>query len=288
MGKYVTVSRVIPMIANLRTGMMALIAAAEVAGGEQHAQKMIYLVQHLLEDFNNRWGDGSNITAMWMEGPRRQPQGFLHTHVLATALDPRTRDLQGVPAGEHEAVWALVTKYLAELILEERAAAAAHTQPQAPEALNDAAAAIAPEDPNYDSGDEIRKRIEALQQALQVQQHKKIWEQHNIDVNTVATHCVAKFKEWRNGGIIAMERDPLKCWKQHDEAEDWGPLSKLASMVLAAPASSAPVERVFSEGALIASKRRQCMQHENVSLMLFLHNGWDKVREFRLSSAAGE
>ena len=92
----------------------------------------------------------------------------------------------------------------------------------------------------------------------------------------------------QKGAWARMERHPLKCWKGHDEAEDWGPLSKLAHMVLAAPASSAPVERVFSEGALIASKRRQRMQHENVSLMLFLHNGWDKVREFRLSSAAGE
>ena len=85
-----------------------------------------------------------------------------------------------------------------------------------------------------------------------------------------------------------MERDPLQCWKQHDEAEDWGPLAKLARMVLAAPASSAPVERVFSEGALIASKHRQSMQHENISLMLFLHNGWDKVREFRLASAGDQ
>ena len=68
------------------------------------------------------------------------------------------------------------------------------------------ASGIAPEDPNYDSGDEISSYIVQMQQAMQVQQHKQIWEQEDIDVQTVASHCVSKFREWQNGGIINRVR----------------------------------------------------------------------------------
>ena len=57
---------------------------------------------------------------MEREGPKRQPQGFVHTEVLAMLLDPRFRDMKGVPLEEHEECWALLEKYLTALIQEQQ------------------------------------------------------------------------------------------------------------------------------------------------------------------------
>ena len=43
-----------------------------------------------------------------------------------------------------------------------------------------------------------------------------------------------------------------------------------------------------AEGSLGKDNLASSITLQNVSLMLFLHNGWDKVREFRLSSAGCE
>ena len=54
-------------------------------------------------------------------GPGRQPKGFAPQDVEATLLDPRTKDLHGVPAGEHEECWALLTTRLIPFITAVRA-----------------------------------------------------------------------------------------------------------------------------------------------------------------------
>jgi len=51
---------------------------------------------------------------------------------------------------------------------------------------------------------------------------------------------------------------------------------------LATPATSAPVERGFSGCTLIATRNRNRMKAENVSLALFLNKAWDTVRAMDL------
>ena len=69
---------------------------------------------------------------------------------------------------------------------------------------------------------------------------------------------------------------------RHAEEDNFGQMADLARVVLAAPATSAPVERVFSEASLIMTKKRMTMDPENLGLLLFLHNGWDLAREMNL------
>ena len=72
------------------------------------------------------------------------------------------------------------------------------------------------------------------------------------------------------------------CWKRHAELDSFGQLADLALIILAAPASSAPVGRVLSEASLIMTKRGKKIDPENLSLLLFLHNGWDLCRELEM------
>jgi hypothetical protein len=56
----------------------------------------------------------------------------------------------------------------------------------------------------------------------------------------------------------------------------------LARVVLAAPATSAPVARVFSVASLFMTKRRKNLDLQNLGTQLFLHNGWDLARGLSL------
>ncbi len=286
--QYVTSSLVIPIIAELRAGLVMLQQqdTTAAAAGSIKNQRRLILVTDLLNDFNNRWGDGTNICTE-SEGPRRQPQAFSHSHVLATALDPRTRDLKGVPIGEHSEVWRLVERYLAYMIQADRAEQKKQIQSDGDAAEPESRQALAEDDPGYDSSEEIQARMQKqVQMACLAETSQKPWEDLNQSPDDVAAACVRKYRQWRSGGVIDMSRDPLTgCWRHHVEADDWGPLAQLAKRVLATPASSAPVERIFSKASHIVSKHRHNLTHENVSLLLFLQSGWDKAREISLHNS---
>ena len=111
--KYVTGSLVIPTVHDLRQGLKG--AIREVQGmpcaseGEDDDELGVMLAaddnelavsavrkcaEPLLEDFNERWGDGKT-NLVYEEGKRRHPQGFKTIQILFTALDPRTNILHG-------------------------------------------------------------------------------------------------------------------------------------------------------------------------------------------------
>ncbi|CAN0217747.1 unnamed protein product [Ascophyllum nodosum] len=116
----VTGSLVVPLICDLRAGLdserKALQQPNPGASADVLAARVLLLpcVEALAKDFNNRFGDGSDILT-FREGPRRQPQGFRKVQVMATALDPRCKMLYGVLPNEHEGVWQAVAMAAADI-----------------------------------------------------------------------------------------------------------------------------------------------------------------------------
>ena len=62
--------------------------------------------------------------------------------------------------------------------------------------------------------------------------------------------------------------DPLVWWKTHGPS--FPTLSKLARILLAIPATSAPSERVFSKASLVINKLRAGMDPKNAGMVIFL------------------
>ena len=188
----------------------------------------------------------------------RQPQGFVPQNVEATLLDPRTKDLRGIPAGEHEECWALLTTRLIPFVARARAKEA----PRAPRPL----VPLKPGDDGYDSANEDDRDYAP-------------WDKFNMTVAEQAAACVAEYRKHRaditkfpDGAAIEMSRCPLTWWKA--VGNKYGFLRLLARAALAAPATSAPVERLFSECSLIMTKKRNRMSPANLSLLTCLNRSW--------------
>ena len=67
---------------------------------------------------------------------------------------------------------------------------------------------------------------------------------------------------------MCRTEDPLSWWRAH-EAE-FPDLAKAAKVLLAIPASSAPVERVFSRMTSVSSAKRGSLSAELLAVLGFL------------------
>ncbi|CAM9251388.1 unnamed protein product [Choristocarpus tenellus] len=74
----------------------------------------------MLRDFQCWWGDGTGVATSLSDGPEGQLGGFRRRQLLATALDPRTKILYGVPESEHMGIWELVVMEAADVMEAER------------------------------------------------------------------------------------------------------------------------------------------------------------------------
>ena len=70
----------------------------------------------------------------------------------------------------------------------------------------------------------------------------------------------------KNGEI--EEIDPFKFWSS--VSSEFPALAKLARLVLSVPASSAPVERVFSHAGIIFKPHRRSMSDSKLSQLIYL------------------
>ena len=67
---------------------------------------------------------------------------------------------------------------------------------------------------------------------------------------------------------ICSDQDPLHFWKNHCEV--YPKLARFAKKCLINPASSAPVERVFSHGGVLMRPHRAKMTDSTLSMLLFM------------------
>ena len=85
---------------------------------------------------------------------------------------------------------------------------------------------------------------------------------------------------------LPKARCSLKWWRAREKNGMFGPyIPKLARWALATPATSAPVERVFSRCALITTRNRNRLSADSISLTMFLKESWGKVQEMNLQGA---
>ncbi|KAK9513174.1 hypothetical protein VZT92_026732 [Zoarces viviparus] len=153
---------------------------------------------------------------------------------IATALDPRFKDLKCVPRAERGKVWASVTNLLKEQrVVAEKPAEATTSEPP--------------------------KNKLALLAALSESDSEQ--EEDSIE-NSV--------RRYRAEPTIRAEACPLEWWSKY--AGSHSRLASSAQKYLATPATSVPCERLFSLAGHIVQKKRVSLSSENVNDLVCLSN----------------
>ena len=86
----------------------------------------------------------------------------------------------------------------------------------------------------------------------------------HLSAVTVATTFVEKMV------AIASEATGDEAWEQARSAEHFGLMYPLLQRVFTVPATSAPVERVFSYGGIIARPHRARLSDDMLSMLVYL------------------
>ena len=157
---------------------------------------------------------------------------------MATALDPRFKDLKCLPRAERESVWAK----LSELVKEEEPA----LQPLREEN---------PEPP--------KKKTALL----------LMGSDSESDEGTPEDNTVERYKGEPNA---SLDRCPLKWWSEHTAV--YGNIAHIARKYLGTPATTVPCERLFSLAGHIVQKRRSSLSPEHVNQLVCLSDWWKKEK----------
>lgn len=269
----VTSSLVIPMIGLLRKGLQTVIDNESNTFAAIRSTAVA-----MMKVFVDKFGDGTRICSFGAlgenarEGIRKQPQGFTKNQVLATALDPRTKNLKGIPIAERSEVADLVSRSCFDMHNSKRNLRDAPVEPlhvpqvrqytdQFEDYLNE-----------EDDGDAAGSSFSAASDSVSRDQFlrdciSREWIEYSSEPKL----------EMRQ--IDGKKSDPLAWWRGLRQ-QKYPLLSALARRVLAIPATSAASERLFSVAGLVVTKKRNSLTGDSVSLLVWLHEAWDVIEEF--------
>ena len=233
-------------------------------------------VEALAKDFDNRFGDGSDILT-FREGPQRQLQGFQKVQVMATALDPRCKILYGVLPNEHEGVWQAVAMAAADIAKSTQASigatasSAAGSTPGGP----GPGASARPASKRFCGGFMAASQAQATSASTTTATP-------SLPVEHFLKEAEREVTRYRAASGLAMEEaqesgkilypDLLNWWRIN--AVKFPLLAALALRLLAIPASQTQSERVFSSTGQIVTQTRNRLSSENVELLVALKNIW--------------
>ena len=240
--KYVTSSLVLTMVSKVREDLTASIEQFQVTDPSMAAFGR-ELLNHEKSGFNKYFGD-SALGSLWSKsetrGPRNRRKGISHICLVASALDPRTKNLAGLDDDEQEKVWSIVKKEM------ELAGGDVARIPEPIVGGGNMDLAF------LDDGSDDGADVQMVEEGLSIEDQLRLYK------------CHPK---------IFFKDPPLVWWAQNQKS--FPLVAKVARKFLCIPATSASSERVFSVAGRVIEKRRNRLTGNNAEDLIFLHESWD-------------
>jgi len=255
--KYITISLVPSIISNIRKGLKK---EMDKVDNSEYVSRML---RTLFDSFQTEWGCG-DIDTMYDEhralGPRNRHKGFRQAHMLAAALDPRSKGLQLFGHNDKRKIWELLTA---------RAESLAKTHFPT---IYDGAP------PCHHGDDDIDDLLFDLVDVPVVQLDMQQKDAALMESVAAEISSYKSFATLPRTLASGEHPDPLVWWRNHKAM--FPILSKLARRILCIPATSASSERLFSTAGLTIANDRASLLPDNAVDLIFLHDTWRVVEEW--------
>ena len=268
---YVTVSLIPYLIAVIRQSLSAMVDDMTIIESVRNLAKL------MLEDFIKRFGSGLDGTVLHeneTRGERQRQKGIPIKVLLAAALDPRTKTLEGISPIDQQGIW---LKLREEVLL--------IYQQQVPEqpAVENHAVIPPPQRPRVN--DEDNRNVFARLNAATVASSNNNTQRGAVyDAQQLNIMVNIEVDQFRTAVGLGMYNEtdmtynnPLDWWRKNESR--FPHIAKLAKKLLCIPATSAPAERLFSHAGLIISKTRAALKPENAATAVLLHDSWYLVED---------
>ena len=276
--KHVTLSFVPGIVYGIRKGL------SEIFEKEDTLASIRSLAEKMLTDFVKRWGSGNEDTVFIENettGLYNRLKGLSKLTMMASALDPRTKMLMGIPSEDQDRLWRLIHFEMTKIkTIEDELNP--RNEIAGPAVPPHAAAQPADEDEDFYSLLMVHG-----QDNYEIQQQLPI---DDIPVEAQVDAEIAFYKalQFLQGKKTAEDGtttylNPLEWWR--NKTAKLPIMSKLARRVLCIPATSAPSERVFSAAGLTIANRRASLNAENAAALIFLHESWSEVEKLEKCKA---
>ncbi len=207
------------------------------------------------------------------EGSRRQPRGLTLFQCLASAVDVRTKDLFWAPEDERDNIWSALRSMAVSLAVTGSLGLPTRigdtpnalyfdlsSSSPAPPVLPPAPPVLPPAEPGPSSAIGFTRRVAPVVAAPP----QAVFDL-KVHTTTIVSLEIENFKAVPVQPGLAV--DSLKWWKTN--LHSFPNLARVARLVLAVPATSAPSERMWSEAGLIVRAKRASMEPSNVAMSVF-------------------
>jgi hypothetical protein len=289
--KYVTISFVPVIVECIRQHLLDWIEDNTVSNASRDKARKLF------KDFTEEWGTGnpgSVLTEHLTEGRRSRQKGLQPAHFMACALDPRTRDLLGIPEQEHSNLWEFVTNRIVDFLMHSKEITRKESTATTPSSHTVDLTKEDGDEGEMSAIDKMRRkrsRRESTTSAMQststaaaipIDENATSSLSSQINTNTATTELLIKNKlqneilRFTSEPPLQSKENPLLWWKQN--ASTYPLLAKAARRWLCVPATSAPVERLFSVAGRVIEERRSRLEPFLVDDIVFLHESFTTLR----------
>ena len=253
--EYVTLSFVPYLISRVRKELEEKAIGARSQAVRDLANDML---THRIKGFEMYWGTGEE-NSLFDEneqvGRGNRQKGFPRNTLLAAALDPRTKSLQGFGIMDKTKIWYEIKRMMTSIAIERSGDIVEVVVPLA---------VVDPDDIFFGIGDNTDNSVDDNPNEADIRINTELDIYRNMKGLSVKL----------SGDVFS---DPLSWWQIHEKTLSY--LITLARRLLCVPATSAPSERVISVAGLTISKCRTSVQSQHTSDLIFLHDSWKLAEE---------
>jgi len=259
--RYVNVSLIVLIIKKLQTALVGALAASE------HQQELHRVVEEMLADFNERWGEEILYSSQMTRISGNRQQGIPKYAYWGSLLDPRTKKLtlSLLEPEEKRQIWEDIQEGIVTIAMEK--------QEEGSNNNND-----------YFEQQQQQRRPKGAATFLTHGYAEESQQSEDGEDNTLIEDIRLEIAMYKTDKGCPLNNengnyyDPLEWWKINETK--YPNIWLLAQRILSIPATSAPSERVFSAAANIIDKKRARITTDNAELVMFLRGNkslvhWD-------------